>query len=89
MPKTAGKAPESRCKRIEGACAWCGSSLPDGSRKDRKFCSEKCRYQAFQVSKNTGTVYRCQLLKNKKVSIVIHVDEANLTAGDEIRWEKL
>ena len=36
-----------------------------------------------------GKVYRVQELKSGKVSIVIHVDEATLTAGDCIKWGKV
>jgi hypothetical protein len=29
------------------------------------------------------------VLRSGKVSIVIHVDQANLSAGDRIKWAKL
>lgn len=88
MLKSPAKGDESRDTRIS-RCLWCGDTLPAYCRKDAKYCCDRCRHYARVDRGNTGQVYRVQELKSGKVSIVIHVDKAKLTAGDQIKWGKV
>jgi hypothetical protein len=41
------------CLWVAGFCATCRTALPEGSRADRKTCSDKCR-KALQLAGNPG-----------------------------------
>lgn len=41
------------CLSVAGFCAACGTALPEGSRADRKTCSDRCR-KALQLGGNPG-----------------------------------
>ena len=36
-------------KRAKRRCAWCESPLPAGSRRERQFCSTRCRVRSWHV----------------------------------------
>lgn len=89
-PDLPGRASRSRCQRIK-TCVWCGDALSPDARADAKYCSDQHRYRSALDRAMSGKVYRTQVLKSGKVSIVIHVDHATLKtaalkAGDVIRW---
>ena len=69
-----------------GACLNCGHQLPDGSRRDKKYCNNKCRRQAFERIRNSATVFRTTRLKSGKISVVLHLEYPTLRPGDRIRW---
>jgi len=75
----------------EPRCPVCGGRFPAGSRIDRKFCSEKCRFQAFKNNRNMAKVARTTLLKSEKISVVLHMpkDTVGIHVGDWIRWQKV
>ncbi len=68
------------------ACEECGGRIAPGSRSDRRFCSEKCRRQAFERIRNSATVFRTTRLKSGKISVVLHLEYPTLRPGDRIRW---
>ena len=52
------KDSRERMRKIRGSpthCAVCGSPLPEGKRKYRKFCSEKCQKERLRESARKGT----------------------------------
>ena len=36
-------------------CAWCGGPLPDGARRDQRYCEQKCRQWAFRLRRRRTT----------------------------------
>ena len=73
-------------KAVTRVCEECGGRIAPGSRSDRRFCSEKCRRQAFERVRNSATVFRTTRLKSGKISVVLHLEYPTLRPGDRIRW---
>ena len=88
VAKLAANTSRKRVTRFR-ACQWCNDPLPLCARSHAKYCCDRCRHYARIDRGNTGRVYRVHKLKCGKVSIVIHVDKARLTAGDQIKWGKV
>jgi len=88
MPESAASASESRSERINGICLWCESMLPGNSRKDRKYCNDHCRRMAFDERASEGRIASVRRLKSGKMSVVVHMADAGLKPGDQVKVGK-
>ncbi len=85
MPESAASMKEKRTVRL---CenSGCEVPLPEGARKDRRFCSARCRTES---GRHRGTIGSARRLKCGTWSYTIHGPENNLRPGDEIEWRKV
>lgn len=82
--KLAESLPETRTVRF-CANSGCDTQIPDNARKDRRFCSPRCRAES---SRHTGEIGSVRRLKCGKMSYTIHGAENGLKPGDVIKWRK-
>lgn len=85
MLESAHSASESRPGRISLDYGTCGGALPDKSRSDRKFCSDRCRRVANRESGRVASVRR---LESGMMSVIIHMHDAGLRPGDQVKVGK-
>lgn len=88
MPEFAASASESRSERINGICLWCESLLPEKSRKDRKYCNDRCKRMAFDKRASEGRIASVRRLKSGKMSVVIHMGDNGFRPGDQVKVGK-
>lgn len=84
-PASTGRAAESRPGHLRRECDTCGSTLPDSSRSDRKYCSDACRRLS---SRESGRVASVRRLKSGKMSVVIHMGDCGFRPGDQVKVGK-
>lgn len=63
-------------------CQRCNKGLPRDSRSDRKFCSTKCRRAS---NREDGRVASVRRLKSGLMSVVVHMHDAGLKPGDQVK----
>ncbi len=69
----------------EQSCESCGSAL-SGGRADRRFCTPRCRRDAWTERAHEGRVASVRRLKGGVMSVLLHMSaDIDLAPGDRVR----
>jgi hypothetical protein len=76
--------PKTRSERKACSCEWCGSGLT-AARANKRFCSARCRRDAWAERAHKGRVAAVRRLKDGRMSVTLHMPDIGLRPGDNVR----